>query len=125
MPARSVTVAAGSRLSPTTPVTRFARSPPETVTPYPPTRPATEVTDVTVAVEPLTAKSAALTPVTTESNTTRKVSESELVVDARGQKRVMVETRGEAVSIVVVQPSEVPLELVLLFTMTLALAVNT
>jgi hypothetical protein len=83
------------------------------------------VTDVTAAVVPVAAKSLAATPVTASLKVARNVRLSALVVARVGTERIIDVSRGAMVSIVVVQPNDVPLEFVFPLTTTDALAVIT
>ena len=77
---------------------RAARLPPLALTSYAPVSPET-ATAVTVAVVPLTAKSAAFTFETASLNVTRQVRLSALVGETVGFCRVIEATRGAVVSI--------------------------
>ena len=72
----------------------LARLPPLAVTLYAPVTPETAVTDVTVAVVPLTAKSAASTFETASLNVTRQVRLSALVGELVGFCRAIEATVG-------------------------------
>ena len=77
-----------------------ARLPPLAVTSYAPVTPETAATAVTVAVVPLTTKSAASTFETASLNVTRQVRLSALVGELVGVCRTIEATRGAVLSTV-------------------------
>ena len=107
LPAMSVTVAAASKTSPTTPF-RSARLPPEIVTSYVPVDPPSMAIREAVAVDPEIAKSFANNPLTASVKTNLNVNESIPVIADDGANREMLVSDGAVVSMSTLAEFEKP-----------------